>query len=72
MRPKFRLQFLVETSDATSVVLEERKVRAADASAAVREVANAEWPTRATSLRLTDFDGGAVYEKFARETRELV
>ncbi|MBV8112836.1 MAG: hypothetical protein JO012_24090 [Hyphomicrobiales bacterium] len=64
MRPKFLLQFLGETTDHSSIVLEEKEVRAANASSAVQEITNVEWPTRAISLRLIDADGRPVYERW--------
>lgn len=60
---RFRLQFLAATTDRAAIVLEERETRFDDVSAAIREIGDIVWPTRAISLRLVDLDGRVVHEE---------
>jgi hypothetical protein len=66
----FRLLFLAAPRDHHLAVLEEREIRAADVSDAVRAIADVSWPVGATSLRLTDADGRELYERRREGSRD--
>lgn len=59
----FRLLFLGAPRNHYLAVLEEREIRAADVSAAVRAIADVSWPAGAKRLRLTDAEGRELYER---------
>jgi hypothetical protein len=58
----YRLQFLSEPIAHGATVLIETNVTGS-IDAAIRHVAEAEWPPGATALRLVDLDGRMVYER---------
>jgi hypothetical protein len=64
----YRLQFLSEPTAHGATVLIETTV-AGSIDAAIRYVAEAEWPPGATALRLVDLDGREVYERTRADRR---
>ncbi len=60
---RFRLQFFGVGTDHGPAVLAETEIQAADASAASREAAAANWPPRAVGLRLLDLEGREIFER---------
>jgi hypothetical protein len=60
----FRIQFVCGTVDRGPTNLTEKRIRAADASAAIVAAANTAWPPRTIGLRILDREGREV---FARE-----
>jgi hypothetical protein len=63
MPQRLRLQFLGRTAGPAAIVLDEKEIRSADISAAVREIADIVWPTQALGLRLIDVDGRVIHEE---------
>jgi hypothetical protein len=59
----YRLQFLDVSTAHGATVLIEKNIVALNVEAAIRYVAEAEWPPGATALRLVDLDGRVVYER---------
>ncbi len=63
-RPQlFRLQFFAVADDRGPSVIAETEIQAADASAAIRAAAGAEWPPRAIGLRILDREGREIFER---------
>jgi hypothetical protein len=65
----FRLQFFGVGADLGPAVLTETEIQAADASAAIREAAAANWPPRAVGLRLLDLEGREIFERLKADLR---
>ena len=63
MSQRLRLQFLSRTTDRAAIVLDEKEIRSADISAAVRGIADIVWPAHAIGLRLIDVDGRLIHEE---------
>ena len=59
----YRLQFLDGTTAYGATVLAEKRVVAENVEAAMRYVAESEWPAGAVALRLVDLDGRQVFER---------
>ena len=69
-RPKrFRLQFFAVAGDSGPSVVAESELQAADASAAIRAAADAEWPAHAIGLRILDREGQEIYERLKADRR---
>ena len=66
---RFRLQFFGVGADHGPAVLTETEIQAADASAAIREAAAANWPPRAVGLRLFDLEGREIFERLKADLR---
>jgi hypothetical protein len=66
---RFRLQFFGVGADHGPAVLAETEIQAADASAAIREAAAANWPPRAVGLRLLDLEGREIFERLKADLR---
>jgi hypothetical protein len=63
MTTTYRLQFLGGSTAYGTTVLTETNVVAGNVEAAIRYVAETEWPAGAVALRLVDLDGREVYER---------
>jgi hypothetical protein len=69
-RPQcFRLQFFGVGADLGPALLTEREIRALNASGAVREAVQADWPARATRMRLLDLEGREIFERLRGDLR---
>jgi hypothetical protein len=69
-RPQcFRLQFFGVGADLGPALLIETEIRALNASGAVREAVRADWPARATRMRLLDLEGHELFERFKADLR---
>ena len=60
---RFRLQFFAVAADRDPAVVADTEIEAADASAAIRASADAEWPARAIGLRILDREGREIFER---------
>ena len=60
---RFRLQFYAVAGERGPSVLVETEIEAADASAAIRAAAEADWPPRAIGLRILDREGREIFER---------
>jgi hypothetical protein len=66
---RFRLQFFGLGADLGPAVLTETEIEAADASAAIREAVETNWPPRAVRLRLLDLEGREIFERLKADLR---
>jgi hypothetical protein len=66
---RFRLQFFGVGADHGPAVLAETEIQAPDASGAIREAVEANWPTRAVGLRLLDLEGREIFERLKADLR---
>lgn len=66
---RFRLQFFGVAADHGPAVLAETEIQASDASAAIREAVEANWPVRAVGLRILDFEGREIFERLKADWR---
>jgi hypothetical protein len=63
-RPQhFRLQFFGVATERGTTVVAETEIRAADATGAIREAADAIWPVQAIGLRVLDREGREIFEQ---------
>jgi hypothetical protein len=60
---RFRLQFFAVAEVRGSAIVLETEIEAADASAAIRAAADADWPPRAIGLRILDLEGREIFER---------
>jgi hypothetical protein len=65
----FRLQFFAVADDRGPSVIAETEIQAADASAAIRAAAEADWPPRAIGLRILDHEGREIFERLKADRR---
>ena len=69
-RPRrFRLQFFAVADDRGPSIVAETEIEAADASAAIRAAADADWPPRAIGLRILDHEGREIFERLRADRR---
>lgn len=69
-RPRrFRLQFFAVADDRGPSIVAETEIQAADASAAIRAAADADWPPRAIGLRILDHEGREIFERLRADRR---
>jgi hypothetical protein len=66
---RFRLQFFGVAADHGPAVLTETEIQAYDASGAIREAVEANWPARAVGLRVLDFEGREIFERLKADRR---
>jgi hypothetical protein len=66
---RFRLQFFAVADDRGPSVIAETEIQAADASAAIRAAAEADWPPRAIGLRILDHEGREIFERLKADRR---
>jgi hypothetical protein len=66
---RFRLQFFGLGADLGPAVLTETEIEAADASAAIREAVETNWPPRAVRLRLLDLEGREIFARLKADLR---
>jgi hypothetical protein len=66
---RFRLQFFGLGADLGPAVLTETEIEAADASSAIREAVETNWPPRAVGLRLLDLEGREIFERLKADLR---
>jgi hypothetical protein len=66
---RFRLQFFAVADDRGPAIVDETELEAANASAAIRAAANADWPPRAIGLRILDREGHEVFERLRADRR---
>ena len=66
---RFRLQFFGVACDLGPAILAESEIESADASGAIREAVEANWPARAVGLRLLDFEGREIFERLKADLR---
>jgi len=66
---RFRLQFFAAADDRGPSIVAETEIQAADASAAIRAVADADWPPRAIGLRILDHEGREIFERLKADRR---
>ena len=66
---RFRLQFFGLGADLGPAVLTETEIQASDASAAIREAVETNWPPRAVRLRLLDLEGREIFERLKADLR---
>jgi hypothetical protein len=59
----FRLQFFSVATELGPTVVAETEIRAADATGAIREAADAVWPAQAIGLRVLDREGREIFEQ---------
>ena len=59
---RFRLQFFAAADDCGPSLVAETEIQAADAAAAIRATADAEWPRRAIGVRILDREGREIFE----------
>jgi hypothetical protein len=63
-RPQnFRLQFFSVATERGPTIVAETEIRAADATGAIREAADAHWPAQAIGLRVLDREGREIFEQ---------
>jgi hypothetical protein len=60
---RFRLQFFAVAGDRGPEILLETEIEAADASAAIRAAADADWPPKSIGLRILDGEGREIFER---------
>jgi hypothetical protein len=68
-RQRFRLQFFAVTDGRGPAIVLETEIEAADASAAIRAAADADWPPRAIGLRILDLEGREIFERLRADRR---
>jgi hypothetical protein len=66
---RFQLQFFAVADDRGSSLIAETEIQAADASAAIRAAAEAEWPPRAICFRILDREGREIFERLRADRR---
>jgi hypothetical protein len=66
---RFRLQFFAAADDRGPSIVAETEIQAADASAAIRAAADADWPPRAIGLRILDHEGREIFERLRADRR---
>lgn len=66
---RFRLQFFAVADDRGPSIVAETEIQAADASAAIRAAADADWPPRAIGLRILDHEGRQIFERLRADRR---
>ena len=66
---RFRLQFFAAADDRGPPIIAETEMQAADASAAIRASADADWPPRAIGLRILDHEGREIFERLKADRR---
>jgi hypothetical protein len=66
---RFRLQFFGLGADLGPAVLTETEIETADASSAIREAVETNWPPRAVRLRLLDLEGREIFERLKADLR---
>jgi hypothetical protein len=66
---RFRLQFFAVADGRSPSIVAETDIQAADASAAIRAAADAQWPPRALGLRILDRDGREIFERLRADRR---
>ena len=66
---RFRLQFFAVADDRGPSIVAETEIEAADASAAIRAAADADWPPRAIGLRILDHEGREIFERLRADRR---
>jgi len=66
---RFRLQFFAVADDRGPSIVAETEIQAADASAAIRAAADADWPPRAIGLRILDHEGREIFERLRADRR---
>jgi hypothetical protein len=68
-RQRFRLQFFAVADGRGPAIVLETEIEAADASAAIRAAADADWPPRAIGLRILDLEGREIFERLRANRR---
>lgn len=68
-RQCFRLQFFGVGADPGPTLLAETEIQAPNASGAIRAAVEADWPARATGLRLLDLEGREIFERLKADLR---
>jgi hypothetical protein len=66
---RFRLQFFGVACDLGPAILAESEIESADASGAIRQAVEANWPARAVGLRLLDFEGREIFARLKADLR---
>jgi hypothetical protein len=66
---RFRLQFFSVAGDRVPSIVLETEIEAADASAATRSAAEADWPPGAIGLRILDREGREIFERLRADLR---
>jgi hypothetical protein len=66
---RFRLQFFAVAGDRGPSIVLETEIEAADASAATRSAAEADWPPQAIGLRILDREGREIFERLKADRR---
>jgi len=66
---RFRLQFFAVAGHRGPAIVLETEIEAADASAAIRAAADANWPPRAIGLRILDREGREIFERLKADRR---
>jgi len=60
---RFRLQFFAGADERGPAIVGESEIEAPDASAAIRDAVDADWPPRAIGLRILDREGHEIFER---------
>jgi hypothetical protein len=69
-RPQpFRLQFFAVADERGPTIIAETEIQSANASAAIRAAADADWPARAIGLRILDREGREIFERLKADRR---
>jgi hypothetical protein len=68
-RQPFRLQFFAVADERGPTIIAETEIQSADASAAIRAAADADWPARAIGLRILDREGREIFERLRADRR---
>jgi len=66
---RFRLQFFAVADGSGPAIVLETEIEAAEASAAMRAAADADWPPRAIGLRILDREGREIFERLKADRR---
>ena len=66
---RFRLQFFGFGADLGPAVLAETEIQSSDATSAIREAVETNWPPRAVGLRLLDLEGREIFERLKADLR---
>jgi hypothetical protein len=66
---RFRLQFFAVAGDHGPSIVLETEIEAADAAAATRSAAEADWPPQAIGVRILDREGREIFERLRADRR---
>jgi hypothetical protein len=66
---RFRLQFFGLGAGLGPAVLAETEIQSSDATSAIREAVETNWPPRAVGLRLLDLEGREIFERLKADLR---